>query len=83
MGRKVETALLSNLSRYVRERGGRTLLGEYIPTAKNNMVYKFYSSHSFRSLDGRAGLWEWDLSLGEIPWPDVIHLEVGDEITSG
>ena len=52
MGRKVETALLSNLSRYVRERGGRTLLGEYIPTAKNNMVYKFYSSHSFRSLDG-------------------------------
>lgn len=78
MGRKVETALLSILSRFVQERGGRTLLGEYIPTTKNNMVSELYPSHNFQAEDGHPGLWTWDLSTGEIPWPKVIQLKVDD-----
>ena len=82
MGRKVETALLSIMSRFVHEQGGKTLMGEYIPTAKNNMVSEFYSSHSFQPSDGHSGLWKWDLSLNEIPWPEVIQLKVDDETSS-
>ena len=57
-------------------------MGEYIPTAKNNMVSKFYSSHDFQPADGHAGLWKWDLSQGEIQWPAVIQLKVDDETSS-
>lgn len=75
--------MLSILSRFVNERGGQTLLGEYIPTAKNNMVSEFYSLHDFLPSEGRPWIWEWDLSIGEISWPNVIQLSVGDGPSNG
>ena len=78
MGRHVETALLSVLSHRISELGGRAILGEYIPTPKNNMVSEFYPSHCFQAEDCGAELWRWDLSKGEISWPESIQLKVGD-----
>ena len=74
-GRHVETALLSGLTREIKERGGSTLVGEYIPTAKNVMVANLYPDHGFVTVNGSGERWEWDLSTGEIPPPDMVTIQ--------
>lgn len=74
IGRRVESVLLSILSRIVRERGGRVLLGEYIPTAKNSPASEFYPAHCFEPIDSARRLWKWDLSQGEVPLPEFVKV---------
>jgi FkbH-like protein len=45
IGRGVETALLALLEKSVHERGGRLLVGEFIPTAKNQPAATFLPEH--------------------------------------
>ena len=77
IGRQVETVLLAALARCVREKGGRTLVGEYIPTLKNGLVAQFYPSHGFDPVENGGGNWKRYLSGGEIPSPKFV--EVGFE----
>ncbi|MEE9255952.1 MAG: HAD-IIIC family phosphatase [bacterium] len=74
LGRKVEGALLSALSRRVGERGGQSLLGEFIPTAKNALAADFYPSHGFAPVAGEKNIWKIDLSTGGIPIPDYVSV---------
>ena len=83
MGRGVETALMSVLSRSISERGGRVIWGDYIPTNKNNMASEFYASHDFEPPSDPGGLWKWDLTKGEIPWPQFIKLNMGADAGIG
>jgi len=83
IGRGVETAMLSFLSQSIQERGGRLILGQYVPTPQNGMVSEFYNSHAFESADEERGLWQWDLSQGQIPWPEVIRLKIANEASIG
>lgn len=43
MGRTVETAIFDHLLAWIRRRGGRTLIGEYIATPKNGAVRGLYA----------------------------------------
>ena len=79
VGRGVETALLSILSRMVREKGGEIALGEYIGTPKNGMASEFYPSHGFEAVDGDALLWKRDISNGELAMPDFMKVTFEDE----
>ncbi len=47
IGRGVETALLALLEKCVHSRGGRLLVGEFVPTAKNQPAAGFLPEHGF------------------------------------
>lgn len=80
IGRRVETALLSALSQVIRQRGGKTLVGEFIPTAKNAPAAEFYLVHGFVPFDDDKRFWKWDLdSQGPIPSPSLIELNLKSE----
>ncbi len=58
IGRKVEDRLLDKAIELCRGHGHNRIIGEYIPTRKNQMVAEFYDSHGFMPLakhaDGRV-----------------------------
>src|SRR5262249_41167982 len=47
IGRKVEERLIDKAIELCRERGHRKIVGEYIPTRKNQLVADFYDKHGF------------------------------------
>ena len=49
VGRRVEDRLLDKAIELCRGHGHRRIIGEYIPTRKNQVVAEFYDSHGFRS----------------------------------
>ena len=57
IGRGVEDRLLDKAIELCRRHGHRRIIGEYIPTRKNQMVAEFYECHGFAQLskfaDGR------------------------------
>jgi len=84
MGREVDTAMLSIVGRFVKNKGGTSIIGEYISSSKNGMVSEFYPSHGFTPIPEQKDLWQWDLAtLGEIPWPGVLELSIHDPVGSG
>ncbi len=72
IGRSVETALLAVLERRVHERGGRELIGQYLPTSKNQPAADFYARHGYQ-LGATEG--HWHLRLDELrPLPETFAL---------
>lgn len=62
--RGVEQFLLNHLVDAARQRGVRTLLGEYIPTAKNKLVRDHYQNLGFTlTQNGEEGHTRWRLNL--------------------
>jgi FkbH-like protein len=57
IGRKVEDRLLDKAIELCRARGHQKIIGEYIPSRKNQLVADFYDTHGFASVgegsDGR------------------------------
>lgn len=79
IGRQVENVLLRALSRGVRTNGGRTLVGEYVPTAKNSLVAQFYPNHGFDPVGDSGENWKRDLLVGEIASPKFIEVRFQDD----
>ena len=75
IGRNIETGLLSVLARAVAERGGQTLIGEYLATAKNELVKDFYARHGFTADDSSGRRWRRTLvPLDSFTIPDYLLL---------
>jgi FkbH-like protein len=73
IGRGVESALLARLIALIREQGGRSVLGEYFPTAKNSLVADFYPRHGFAAEGENA--WGLDVQSAAIVPPE--HIAIG------
>lgn len=83
-GRKVESAFLGVLCNLVRDRGGKTITGEYISTSKNGMVSKFYQNHGFKRQDDEGRYWKLNLADSKVPIPDYISVTIeGDNSFGG
>lgn len=66
LGRGVEAAVLNVLAQAARERGARALLGEYLPTPKNDLVREHYAKLGFEKIEGDhagPGSSRWALAL--------------------
>jgi len=74
IGRGLEAILVNRLGRLAREMGAGSLLGEYVPTARNGQVAELYPQLGFEPAG--EGAWSWDLAAGDPPAPD--WLEVRD-----
>lgn len=71
IGRTIETAFLSFLVAEARELGIKTLIGEYIPTAKNALVEQVFQDHGF-SPAGEVWTFQTEKT---IPFPEWITLD--------
>ncbi len=78
MGRTVETALINYLIEQAQAAGATRLEGQYIPTAKNSVVSKFYPEHGFTLETEQDGTTAWSLDLKDYApkIPAWIKLEV-------
>lgn len=76
LGRQAETTLLAYLMSEIARRGGKRVIGEYLPSRKNGLVADFYASQGFEKQgeDGQT----WIAKAREIPPPAGIAVEIGD-----
>jgi FkbH-like protein len=78
LGRRIETYWLHVLLELARQRGARSITGEFIPTPKNEVAKRFYPEHGFRLVEERDGASRWELSLEggtfEVPAWVTIHV---------
>jgi FkbH-like protein len=76
IGRRIENTLLTVIAEFVRAKGGKRIVGEYIPTARNGMAANFLSNAGFAKLsDGR---WVLDVSADAPLRSDLIDIEVDE-----
>lgn len=69
LGRQAEEAILADVSSRARQLGARRLLGEYQPTAKNEMVRDLYTRLGFAPLDEQPERATFVLPLDKAPTP--------------
>ena len=79
--RDMELAMLDRLVERCRERGIKTIYGNYYPTAKNNMVRELYGSFGFVKIsEDEAGNTRWALDLADYePKNHVIAVRGNEE----
>jgi predicted enzyme involved in methoxymalonyl-ACP biosynthesis len=67
IGRKVEQRLLEKAIELCQARGLKSVVGEFVPTRKNQMVSSFYEDNGFTRLDSQPDgtvLYERTLNVG-------------------
>lgn len=72
IGRSAENVMVRRLAEMAAQMGTRTLIGEYVPSARNAQVADFYERLGFVAsppADG-AQRWTWDLDASLPPIPD-------------
>lgn len=63
LGRRVEQAVLAEILKKARARGVTTLIGEYRPTGRNDMVREHYAQLGFKEIERNGdGATRWELS---------------------
>lgn len=77
IARNVEDAFVSFIGDRVSERGKKYLVGEIIPTAKNEPCRELYANNGFKS--EANGFWRFDLSQTSIPSPGYIKIVTSKE----
>lgn len=64
LGRGVEAFAMNRVVEWARAHGYRTVIGHYLPTAKNGMVKEFYAQFGFDKVDeGPTGEATWQLDV--------------------
>ena len=79
IGRGVETALLAKIVEDAKANGASVLIGEYIPTPKNQPTSNFYRDHNFKRICQKSGTirWELDLKKSTVNIPDWVKVSYG------
>lgn len=78
IARQVETAFLGALLEHLKERGIATVIGRFMPTAKNGMVKDFFSAHGFQPAagDGQTSTtWTWQMGQDPLPASAFVAVE--------
>lgn len=71
LGRRMEEAVLDQIVLAARSHGATSLVGRYIPSAKNKMVAEHYARLGFAAIDDHGGETRWRLDLGAYTSPDL------------
>ncbi len=76
IGRGAETALLAKTADDAKASGASALIGEYIPTARNEPAKSFYSDHGFDLVkEDMAGMrWRLDLEKATVKTPEWLSV---------
>lgn len=77
LGRKVEQAVLRELTEQARARGVTRLLGRYLPTEKNKLVEQHYEKLGFALVErGADGSSSWQLPVDEMPASAPLPMQI-------
>jgi FkbH-like protein len=76
IGRTVETAIMSCLAEEARSLGAGEMVGEFIPTRKNEPANRFFETHGFEPAGEKNGasVWRLDLRRATLACPEWIRL---------
>lgn len=74
IGRKLETAFLATILDDAKKNGITTIIGEYIPTKKNEPVKTLYSNHGF--IRHTESKWILDLTKSTVDAPQEVEIRV-------
>lgn len=74
IGRTIEQSIAAFISEFARKKGARTLIGEFIPTAKNQPAKDFYKDLSFT--DAGNGKFTLDLQQQHIEYSRYIEHKI-------
>ncbi len=79
LGRQVEEATLNIIASLAARHGAASLIGTYVPTAKNGMVRDHYAKLGFSQLKSEAdGTTQWQRPLAEFnPYDTFIEIRAG------
>ena len=74
LGRQVEQATLNLIAAEARRLGAESLIGHYLPTAKNGMVADHYAKLGFSACEWEDGT-RWKLNLKDfVPVPTFMRI---------
>ena len=62
IGRKIETVFLAKIIEDAKKNGASLLIGEYIPTGRNNLVKSFYEDHGFKKIHEEENIIRWGIN---------------------
>jgi len=79
IGRKIETAFLAKIVKDAKMSGVSHLIGEYIPTSKNEPAQSFYEDHGFERIQEAENVTRWrlDLKAATVNVPDWVRIKNG------
>lgn len=79
IGRKIETAFLAKIVSDAKRNGVFYLVGEHIPTAKNEPARSFYKDHGFEKIEEGEDLTRWRLDLEKytVNMPEWVKVKSG------
>ena len=74
LGRRLDEVMFAALARYAAQNGYTHIIGEYIPTAKNNLVADLYARLGFTPIaaDGSSRFFRWNVGRA-FPAPAMIE----------
>ena len=77
MNRKVEHTMMAYVANWAREKGAKRLVGDYLPTARNEMVKEFYPGLGFAAAGAieHGKRYALDLTTTTVEWPSVIAVD--------
>jgi len=76
LGRTVEQGFLSYILKDLKSRGGRSVIGKFISTAKNDMVQGFYADAGFTVIDADDEGERWSIDLTSFTPPSLPWLAI-------
>ncbi len=79
LGRTVEQGFLNCILEDLESRGGRLVVGKYIPSAKNELVQEFYADAGFVEINSDDEGQRWALTLGSLAAPVLPWLAINPE----
>ena len=79
IGRKIETALLAKIVEDAQKSGVSHVVGEYVPTSKNEPARSFYEKYGFTMIekDERLIRWSLDLKTSAVKMPEWVRIKSG------
>lgn len=77
IGRQLETAFLATIVTEAKKNGVSTIIGEYIPTKKNEPARNFYPNHGFTK--HAESKWILDLTKSTVNTPASVEIKVEQE----
>ena len=77
IGRKIETVFLAKIIEDAKRNGVSYLIGEYIPTKKNEPAKSFYKDHGFEKIheDEKITRWRLNLEKSTVKMPEWVRVK--------
>ncbi|HLD38167.1 MAG TPA: hypothetical protein VJA20_01875, partial [Candidatus Nanoarchaeia archaeon] len=77
IGRAIEKVMLARIIEQAKKEGVKTLIGEFIPTAKNSPAKDFYKDNGFKLAEKKEEFqkWNFELSVSNFNYPDFIKIK--------